>query len=139
MTHDGFHSLRSVYALAVAALCLSTTPAISDEIGEQAYMNHCASCHGVTAKGDGEVAQFLNVETPSLTTLAAQNDGEFPLLKVIQVIDGRTGVGPHGTMMPVWGDRFKATSESSMGEYGAEVVVRGQILLLATYLESIQE
>jgi hypothetical protein len=42
-------------------------------------------------------------------------------------------------LMPVWGDRFKAKSESAMGEYGAEVAVRGQILSLATYLESIQE
>jgi len=139
MTHNGVHSIRSFHALAFAALCLSATPAMPDEIGRQEYMNYCASCHGVTAKGDGEVAQFLNVGTPSLTTLAAQNDGEFPLLKVIHIIDGRTGLGPHGTLMPVWGDRFKAKSENAMGAYGAEVAVRGQILSLATYLASIQE
>ena len=139
MTHHRFHSIRSFSALAFTALCQSVTQAIPDEIGRQEYMNYCASCHGVTAMGDGEIARFLNVTTPSLTTLAAQNDGEFPLLKVIHIIDGRTGLGPHGTLMPVWGDRFKAKSESAMGEYGAEVAVRGQILSLATYLESIQE
>jgi mono/diheme cytochrome c family protein len=139
MTYNGFHSIRAFYALAVTALCLSATSAMPDEIGQQEYMNYCASCHGVTAKGDGEVAQFLNVPTPALTKLAQQNNGEFPLLKIIHIIDGRTGLGPHGTLMPVWGDRFKATSESLMGEYGAEIFIRGKILSLATYLESIQE
>ena len=102
-------------------------------------MSYCSSCHSDTGKGDGEVAQFLNVKTPSLTTLSQQNDGEFPLLDVIQVIDGRSGLGPHGTLMPVWGDRFKEASIAATEEYGAEVIVRGRILSLATYLQSIQE
>lgn len=139
MTRNGVHSIRSFHALAFTALCLSATPALPDEIGRQEYMNYCASCHGVTAKGDGEVARFLNVETPSLTTLAAQNDGNFPLLQVIQTIDGRAGLGPHGTLMPVWGDRFKEASLGTTGEYGAELMVRGRILSLATYLQSVQD
>ncbi|MCB1333240.1 MAG: c-type cytochrome [Roseivivax sp.] len=125
--------------LAAAAFAVAASPAVSDETGKQEYMNYCSTCHGDTAKGDGPIAKFLNVSTPSLTTLAKQNDGEFPLLKVIQIIDGRTGMGPHGTLMPVWGDRFKAGSIDSANEYGAEVIVRGRILSLATYLETIQE
>jgi hypothetical protein len=89
--------------------------------------------------GDGEVSRYLNVPVPSLTTLAKRNDGVFPMLNVIHVIDGRSGLGPHGTMMPVWGTRFRATSVDEAGIYGAEVVVRGRILSIATYLESIQE
>lgn len=139
MVPHGVHFFPAFSALAVSALCLAATPAISDETGRQEYMSYCSSCHGDTGKGDGEVAQFLNVKTPSLTTLSQQNDGEFPLLDVIQVIDGRSGLGPHGTLMPVWGDRFKEASIAATEEYGAEVIVRGRILSLATYLQSIQE
>jgi hypothetical protein len=61
------------------------------------------------------------------------------MLEVIQIIDGRTGVRAHGGPMPVWGDRFEATAASEAGDYGAEVMVRGRILALATYLEAIQQ
>ncbi|MGS4947808.1 c-type cytochrome [Meridianimarinicoccus sp. RP-17] len=122
-----------------AALCLAASAAAADETGRQEYMNYCASCHGESGMGDGEIARYLNVDTPSLTTLSAQNDGVFPLLEVIHVIDGRSGLGPHGTMMPVWGARFKEAEVDEGGPYGAEVIVRGRILSLATYLESIQD
>ncbi|QEE37267.1 cytochrome c [Octadecabacter sp. SW4] len=139
MIYNCGHFAQAFSVLAVAAFSLSATPAISQETGRQEYMNYCSSCHGDTAKGDGEVAQFLSVNTPSLTSLSEQNDGEFPLLEVIQIIDGRSGLGPHGTLMPVWGDRYKEESIRTSGEYGAEVIVRGRILSLATYLQSIQE
>lgn len=111
----------------------------AEEPGHLEYVYNCSACHGDSARGDGPVARFLNVETPSLTTLKQKNDGVFPLLHVIQVIDGRSGVGPHGTLMPVWGERFKATEINDSGPYGAEVIVRGRILALAQYLESIQD
>lgn len=102
-------------------------------------MNNCSSCHGASGAGDGELSRFLNVEIPSLTTLAERNDGVYPLLEVIHIIDGRSGLGPHGTLMPVWGNRFKASSVELTGEYGAEVIVRGRVLSLATYLETLQQ
>jgi mono/diheme cytochrome c family protein len=111
----------------------------ADEIGRLEYVYNCSACHGENGHGDGPVAGYLNVDTPSLTTLAQQNDGMFPLLHIIQVIDGRSGVGPHGTIMPVWGERFIASEIEDRGPYGAEIVVRGRVLSLARYLESIQE
>ena len=133
--------LSCVSALVVSGLCLAALPAAAetDQLGHQEYMNYCSSCHGDTAMGDGPISHFINVSTPSLTTLAAQNDGVFPFLEVAHVIDGRTGIGPHGTIMPVWGDRFKASAVDDAGVYGAETVVRGRIYSLVTYLESIQE
>lgn len=62
-----------------------------------------------------------------------------PFLHIIHVIDGRSGVGPHGTLMPIWGERFKVDEIVESGPYGAEVIVRGRILSLAQYLESIQD
>ena len=136
--------LSSVYRLA-ATLGLATSIIAqaelvqADEVGRMEYMYNCASCHGESGLGDGPVARYLNVHTPGLTTLAAENDGIFPLLEVIQVIDGRSGVGPHGNLMPVWGARFMASEIHDAGPYGAEVIVRGRVLSLAQYLESIQD
>lgn len=124
------------------ALCLSaflSLPALADEAGRLEYMYSCSACHGESALGDGPVARYLNVPTPGLTGLAAENDGVFPLLEVIQVIDGRSGLGPHGTIMPVWGARYTASAIENAGPYGAEVIARGRILSVARYLESVQD
>ncbi len=129
----------------VAALAMAVTGAglaggaAADHAGENEYMQACAVCHGESGMGMGPLAPLMNVEVPSLTTLTQQNDGVFPMLQVIHIIDGRTGVRGHGGVMPIWGDRFKAAVLASAGEYGAELIIRGRILALAQYLESIQE
>ncbi|MBY6203075.1 cytochrome c [Maritalea mobilis] len=109
------------------------------EAGMLEYQRACASCHGIAAQGNGPLAEFMTVPVPDLTQISLNNDGEFPMLQVIQIIDGRTGVRGHGYPMPVWGDRFSTELAPEIGEYGAELIVRGRILALATHLESIQE
>ena len=110
----------------------------ADEAGKIEYMNHCAACHGESAVGDGPLAELMTVPVPDLTQVSAQNDGVFPMLEMIQVVDGRTGIRGHGYPMPVWGARFKSEVEGDIGAYASEIVVRGRILSLAYYLESIQ-
>lgn len=132
-------SCRIAPALALLCTALGTVPAHADDTGRIEYMYSCSACHGETGLGDGPVARYLNVTTPGLTRLTAENDGEFPLLEFIQVIDGRSGLGPHGTIMPVWGARYMASAVEDAGHFGAEVIVRGRILSIARYLESIQE
>jgi mono/diheme cytochrome c family protein len=102
-------------------------------------MHSCASCHGLTGQGNGAVAEYMNVEVPDLTRLAIENGGEFPMLQVIQIIDGRTGIRAHGSEMPVWGRRYMEEYAPQAGRFGAELMVRGRILALATHLEAIQE
>ncbi|TCO69428.1 hypothetical protein EV655_11559 [Rhodovulum euryhalinum] len=102
-------------------------------------MRACASCHGESGLGQGPIAEFLTIPVPGLNRLSAENDGAFPMLQVIQIIDGRTGVRSHGEPMPIWGDLFKTPLVGGMGDYGAEVIVRGRVLSIAYYLESIQE
>lgn len=121
----------------LAAMALAGA-AFADETGKDEYMNSCASCHGEAADGNGPLAELMNVAVPPLTNLSAQNDGAFPMLTVIQTIDGRQGIKGHGYPMPVWGKRFQA-DVSDAGPYGREVLVRGRILSLALYLESIQK
>lgn len=123
----------------VGALILGSTSAWAQSAGETEYMQACASCHGESGIGDGPLAELMTVPVPDLTTITQQNDGVFPMLEVIQVIDGRSGIRGHGYPMPVWGDRFDAEVGDSAGPYGSELVIRGRVLALATYLESIQE
>lgn len=130
------HHLAAPAVLGIALIF--GLPAHSDETGRLEYMVACSACHGESARGDGPMARYLNIDTPGLTTLAEENDGVFPLLEVIQVIDGRTGLGPHGTAMPIWGDRFMASAIED-GPYAAEIIVRGRVLSLARYLESVQD
>jgi hypothetical protein len=58
---------------------------------------------------------------------------------VVHIIDGRTDVQAHGTPMPTFGARYRREIGDLAGEYGAEQIVRGRVLDLALYLESIQE
>jgi len=110
----------------------------AEDLGKDEYMNSCATCHGEMAKGAGPLAELMTVPVPSLTNLSAQNDGVFPMLRVIHTIDARPGIKGHGYPMPVWGKRFEADAEGA-GPYGSETLIRGRILSLALYLESIQE
>jgi mono/diheme cytochrome c family protein len=125
--------LAAFFTLAVSS------PLAADEVGKQEYMVACAICHGESGKGGGPFAPLLNIETPNLTTIAAGNDGVFPFLDVLMVVDGRTGVRAHGdSAMPIWGERFQA-SATGAGPFGTELEVRGRLLALVTYIESIQE
>jgi mono/diheme cytochrome c family protein len=125
-------------ALGLLAAMALAGAAIAEETGKEEYMNSCASCHGEAADGNGPLADLMTVTVPPLTNLSAQNDGQFPMLTVIQTIDGRPGIKGHGYPMPVWGKRFQAEMADA-GPYGREVLVRGRILSLALYLESIQQ
>jgi mono/diheme cytochrome c family protein len=129
---------RALIAAALAA-CLPAAAAVAqDDPGAREYMSSCASCHGENGKGEGPLAELMTVAVPDLTQLSAQNDGAFPMLQVIQVIDGRSGIRGHGYPMPVWGSRYKAEAMRA-GEYSAEIVTRGRVLSLALYLEAMQE
>jgi len=125
--------------LPAVALALTLLPGASqaDEVGETAYMQYCATCHGVEGDGLGPLAEMITEKVPGLRGLSAANDGEFPMLQVIHIIDGRTGLRGHGGPMPVYGALFDVEG-SFAGEYGAPVYTRGKMLSLAMYLEGIQ-
>jgi mono/diheme cytochrome c family protein len=133
----GFRSL----VLGIGLVSMTAFATLADEAGKTEFMNSCASCHGTDGKGSGPVSDALSLIAPDLTGLAAANEGQFPMLEVIQIIDGRSGVRGHGTDagMPVWGAVYKAPLVGEIGPYGSEIAVRGRILSLALYLESIQE
>ncbi|QFS83219.1 hypothetical protein FIU97_10305 [Roseivivax sp. THAF40] len=126
-------------ALAAVLLCLATQGAAQDnDHGSELYSQFCATCHGSGAAGDGPLTELLTQEVPDLVGLAARNDGEFPMLDVIHIIDGRTGLRAHGGPMPVYGDVFSRNGGDDM-DYSGVLEARGKILSLAYYLESLQD
>jgi hypothetical protein len=80
----------------------------------------------------------MTTSVPDLTVLASANDGQFPMLQVIHIIDGRTGLRSHGGPMPVYGGLFDEESPSDDG-YGDVLYTRGKILSVVYYLESLQK
>jgi mono/diheme cytochrome c family protein len=112
--------------------------------GKGQFRSHCAQCHGMDGKGDGQVAPALKVKPANLTTLAKNNGGTFPEEKVIAAISGTTQVGAHGTgggttPMPVWGLAFRASTESGTGADFTPEEVDKKIKLLVDYIKTIQE
>lgn len=104
--------------------------------GAALYRRHCASCHGISGKGDGPVTDSLTVAPSDLTTLARRANGRFDESAVMMVIDGRLLVAQHGPReMPVWGAVF---AQEHVGEplavYGATLDARA----LADHLRTIQ-
>lgn len=109
--------------------------------GRREYMNSCAACHGVSAKGDGPLAASLQKPPVDLTVLSQRNGGVFPAQRVQQVIDGRTDVKAHGSReMPVWGERFtnQGNSEYFDVAFNADAYTAARIALLTDYLNRIQ-
>lgn len=129
---------RNAVTYSFAALIFAGSAALAEVAGEREYTVACAGCHGESAKGDGPLADLLNISTPSLVELTRTNDGSFPFEAVLTTIDGRDEVRAHGSAMPIWGERFRASATSQRGET-SEMVARGRVLSLVYYIQSIQE
>lgn len=130
------------FALAAFAAGAFATPmamAQDADLGKVTFGQYCATCHGAGGKGDGPLTELM-LEGPSdLTQLAKNNDGKFPMLDVIHIVDGRTGLRGHGGPMPVYGALFEAEAAEDFGPFGSIAVTRGRILSVVYYLESLQE
>ena len=110
------------------------TPNDPQSPGAQLFRTYCASCHGLSGRGDGPVAEAFRKPIPDLTQYTARNDGVFPTERVRQIIDGR-GIAAHGNReMPVWGDAFR----SEHGGLSTEEV-KARIGAIVRYLEAIQQ
>jgi len=111
----------------------------SAETGKEAFLRHCAVCHGADGKGNGPIANTLKYLPSDLTQLSKNNNGEFPRQRVQKAIDGRGEVRSHGPRdMPVWGVYFRTGDVATGGSLG-EGYAQGNLMLLTQYLESIQE
>lgn len=121
---------------AVAPLVGCRPAADESPAGVALYTRYCASCHGVSARGDGPVGAALRTPPPDLTTLA-RRAGRFDDAGLVAVIDGRRLVQAHGPReMPVWGAVF---DEELAGQphAGRTTLLRAQVLV--DYLRTLQQ
>lgn len=134
-----------------AAFCVASVAFAQSEkdFGKAEYAAKCASCHGLSGKGDGPLSRTgeLTRRPSDLTTLSKRNGGVFPAQRVYEIIDGRTEVGAHGLRdMPVWGADFRTRTPdlpAMPGMPGAYdfrgTMAHARILALVDYLDRIQE
>jgi mono/diheme cytochrome c family protein len=109
------------------------------EAGKREFQRSCATCHGVDGKGDGPSAGVLNVKPTDLTQLSKRHGGTFLFWQTYDKIEGSKDfvIRGHGSReMPIWGDRFRLDRDTNQ-EY--QMGVRGRLLSLVYYLQSIQE
>jgi mono/diheme cytochrome c family protein len=128
--------LLLVCACGVCVVGLARPPAPSPgPDGAALYRSHCASCHGLSGRGNGPMVDFLRVPPTDLTMLTRRHGGIFDAEAVAKAIDGRTRIGPHGPSdMPVWGDAM-----SSALAQGGEQAFRERVRAIVRHLESLQE
>ena len=143
------HHVTALAAIGVGLMIAGAAQAQEEMgMGELEFRNSCAQCHGLTAKGDGPVAQYLTTRPADLTTLQKDNGGVFPVSRVYAVIDGTGPEGAHGERaMPIWGDRYAAgmsqevDPDAVMGRFSqqeTDAFVRTRILSLIEYISTLQ-
>jgi mono/diheme cytochrome c family protein len=99
------------------------------------FQQHCATCHGVDAKGNGPLASVLKTPPADLTLLTKHHGGQFPREYVSSVLEFGPGPTAHGSSdMPAWGPIFRWYYDKQN-----ERAVQQRIRNLCNYLESLQE
>jgi mono/diheme cytochrome c family protein len=130
------------FLLGLLALGCATADAPADhpqrlDAGRAEYENYCMACHGIDADGAGPIAPYMSPRPADLRRIAARRGGVFPHAALEAFIDGRDPIAAHGSRdMPIWGAAFREETEL---DQLTETRVRGRILLLVSYLESIQQ
>lgn len=107
--------------------------------GRALYADYCASCHGVSGKGDGPAAEGLGKAPADLTGIAARNGGTFPTVEVMSTIDGYTRRGDRTSVMPELGIALQE-GPLVMVETGEGVMTPtpANLVALANYLKGLQ-
>jgi mono/diheme cytochrome c family protein len=101
--------------------------------GRESYRAYCASCHGISGKGDGPAASALKRPPTDLTTIARRNGGRFPAVRVFQNVEGSASIAAHGSReMPVWGEVFWRKGGTDQAQ------VKLRVHNLTNFIESLQ-
>ena len=138
--------IRALSVFIVGAFGIGFAAVAADEaahglaLGKQEYQAKCASCHGLSGRGEGPRAEMLSRVIPDLTTYAERHGGVFPSQLAWMTIDGRSldeGVQRHRDM-PVWGQDFRNDALSSPAYRAPEAFVGERIGALVDYVTPLQ-
>ena len=134
--------IAGVVLLSAGSTGLAMEDLGTQSIGKMEFQKNCASCHGMSGRGDGPLLEFLKQTPPDLTVLSKKNGGVFPQDKVYAWIRDPQRIRAHGTEeMPVWGDRYSKEIIEKYGPdyYGPGSSVQERILELVFFLGTIQQ
>lgn len=140
--------LLATIAIAAGLCCpsVATQAQPKSDVGKEEFESKCASCHGLSGKGDGPLSGIYMTKTTDLTTLAKRNGGVFPVQRAHEIIDGRQEVAAHGPRaMPVWGSDYRAQvpdvqiAQADRYYDLRNAVAEAKMLALIDYLFRIQE
>lgn len=138
------HGKRILMTAVMAGLCATAwaqTPGQrASDYGKREFESNCASCHGVSGKGNGPLGELLKRSPPDLTVLAKNNQGVFPMSRLYEVIEG-ANVPAHGSRdMPVWGRDYRIKDAEYYVDtpYDPAALVRSRILALLEYINRLQ-
>jgi len=127
-----------ILTLCAVALASEASAQSEEQDGRALFVAHCAVCHGMAGQGDGPLSRTLAKQPADLTKIAARREGVWPMLEVMAIVDGYTGLANHRENMPVIDDMV----EGPMVDFdtGNGLVTRVPARLVATveYLERIQ-
>lgn len=112
--------------------------AVAQPPGSELYENLCAGCHGASGKGDGVIASELPVAPVDLTLLSASNGGVFPRDRAMAWIHGYPD-RYSGRVMPEFGPLLDGETVMVTAEDGTRVPTPKSLVLIVSYLESLQE
>ena len=128
--------LSLVAALGLGACVIAGAPAPVPS-GAQDFADYCAGCHGISGKGDGEVASTLSRRPADLTLLARRNDGTFPTTAVMAKIWGYTGGKGEG-VMPNFGPLLDSALLPYDGGDGILTPTPQRLVQIAEHLKTLQ-
>lgn len=122
--------------LGLVALARIAGAADAVDPARDTYVRYCGACHGPGGHGDGIAGSFMTPKPKDLTKIATENGGTFPFTQTMARIDGTNEVRAHGDPdMPVWGEVFR---QRAGGDATRAAEVRGKLMLITQYLQSIQ-
>lgn len=132
--------MKTVFVTGTMLVVLANPLIAQDaEVGQETYMQYCATCHGLTATGNGPMSPNLILQPTDLTALAARNDGVFPTDRVVRRIDGREPLVSHGSPMPIFGEYFEGRNATLEDADGTKIKTSQPIVDLVTWLRNIQQ
>ncbi|MBP9952164.1 MAG: c-type cytochrome [Cypionkella sp.] len=122
--------------LALAACLMPEKQA--ENTGPQDFADYCSGCHGVSGKGDGELAGALRRKPADLTKLSRRHKGVFPTTRVMAQIWGYTGKKGTG-VMPDFAPLLEGDLVPYDGGDGIATPTPIRLVEIAEYLKSLQQ
>lgn len=97
---------RALFSTMILLMCEHLHAQSPESDGRAIYLDQCVNCHHYDGRGIYYIAHYRGYPPPDLTTLAANNSGQFPESRVRAVLYGST-TRPHALFpMPNFGQSY---------------------------------